>query len=358
MSGHKPPHLPKYRHYKPKNLAVVRFDGKDIYLGKYDSDESKEKYARLIAERFGRSHEGPPTRHSNESDLTIDELILRYWTEHVEVYHIKDGKPTDRQHHIRLAFRPLRRLYDSGLARDIGPKALQLVRDEMIRDGLERRGRINRSYVNDHIGITKRLFRWAVAQELIGPQVHQALEAVESIHKGRDPRVSESEKIRPAPRKHVQAILRFVSPQIRAMIQLQRLTAMRPDEVTIMRPADIDRSGDVWIFTPDGHKTEHLGIEKTVPLGFRAQTILRPWLDREPGYYLFSPREVVAARNNDRRSAATRRKRRQKRTARRQPRDHYDDESYCQAVVRACKKAGVPKWTPGQLRRNRSRGVG
>ena len=28
------PHLPKYRHYKPKDLAVVRIDGKDHYLGK------------------------------------------------------------------------------------------------------------------------------------------------------------------------------------------------------------------------------------------------------------------------------------------------------------------------------------
>ena len=33
-------------------------------------------------------------------------------------------------------------------------------------------------------------------------------------------------------------------------------------------------------------------------------------------------------------------------------RDHYDDETYCQAVERACCKAGVPKWTPGQLRHN------
>jgi hypothetical protein len=41
---------PKYRHYKPKDLAVVRIDGKDHYLGKYDSPESREKYHRLVAE--------------------------------------------------------------------------------------------------------------------------------------------------------------------------------------------------------------------------------------------------------------------------------------------------------------------
>jgi uncharacterized OB-fold protein len=35
---------PKYRHYKPKNLAVVRIDGKDHYLGDYDSPESWERW--------------------------------------------------------------------------------------------------------------------------------------------------------------------------------------------------------------------------------------------------------------------------------------------------------------------------
>ena len=43
--------LPKYRHYKPKNLAVVRIDGRDLYLGKYGSPTSWERYHRLLAER-------------------------------------------------------------------------------------------------------------------------------------------------------------------------------------------------------------------------------------------------------------------------------------------------------------------
>src|SRR3712207_7236156 len=35
------PHLPKYRHYKPKDLAVVRIHGKDHYLGKFGSEDRK-----------------------------------------------------------------------------------------------------------------------------------------------------------------------------------------------------------------------------------------------------------------------------------------------------------------------------
>ena len=47
-------HVPKYRHYKPKNLGVVRIDGRDHYLGKFGSPESYEKYHRLLAERYAR----------------------------------------------------------------------------------------------------------------------------------------------------------------------------------------------------------------------------------------------------------------------------------------------------------------
>ena len=42
--------LPKYRHHKAKNLAVVSIAGRDIYLGKYNSSASKQEYRRLVAE--------------------------------------------------------------------------------------------------------------------------------------------------------------------------------------------------------------------------------------------------------------------------------------------------------------------
>ena len=33
MSTPTPTRLPKYRHFKPKDLAIVRLDGQDHYLG-------------------------------------------------------------------------------------------------------------------------------------------------------------------------------------------------------------------------------------------------------------------------------------------------------------------------------------
>jgi len=343
---------PSYRLHKARNCAVVTIAGKNHYLGPYGSPKSREKYAQLIAEwaRPGSSVED--LSETEAAGLSINELVARYWSEYVQVYYTQDGKPTDRQYHIRIAFRVLCGLYGSIPAREFGPRKLKAVRDEMIRQRVEERGRVSRGYVNDHVGIIKRLFRWAVGEELIPVAVYQALKALESIRKGRDPRVTEAGRVLPAPDQAVQAVIGVVSPQLRTMIELQLLTGMRPDEVTIMRPRDIDRSGRVWQYRPESHKTEHLGFEKVVLLGPKAQVALSPWLDRDPDTYLFDPREVVRAKADESRRR-NKRKRTRRRTRRSRPiREHYDDESYCQAVTRACEKAGVARWTPGQLRHN------
>src|SRR5437764_1438954 len=77
------------------------------------------------------------------------------------------------------------------------------------------------------------------------------------------------------------------------MIELQRLTGMRPGEVTIMRTGDIDRTGHIWTFVPSGHKTEHHGHARTIYLGPRAQEVIKPWLRADPDAYLFQPREAM-----------------------------------------------------------------
>ncbi len=119
--------------------------------------------------------------------------------------------------------------------------------------------------------------------------VYQSLKAVVSLQKGRVSDVRESDPIKPVPEEHIPPVLRKCNRQVAAMIQLQLLTGMRPDEVTIMRPCDIDRTEEIWTYSPPTHKTEHHRITKTIILGPKAQEILQPWLDRDPTAYLFSP---------------------------------------------------------------------
>ena len=105
--------------------------------------------------------------------------------------------------------------------------------------------------------------------------VYQSLKAVAALRKGRTNEVLESRKIKPVPEEHIPPVLKELPPQVAAMVQVQRLAGMRPDEVTILRPGDIDRSGEVWSYRPFTHKTEHHEIDKVILLGPKAQEILQ-----------------------------------------------------------------------------------
>ena len=58
------------------------------------------------------------------------------------------------------------------------------------------------------------------------------------------------EEPRPVADADVEATLPFVNPHVRGMVRLQRLTGARSGEVCAMRPADVDRSGPVWVYHP------------------------------------------------------------------------------------------------------------
>ena len=139
------------------------------------------------------------------------------------------------------------------------------------------------------------------------------------------------------------------------MIELQRLTGMRPGEVVIMRTRDLDMGGDVWVYTPSRHKTEHHGKTREIFLGPKGQAVLRPWLKADQEAYLFSPAEAMQERR------AERRRRRktpvqpsQQDRARARPRKipgfRYTVASFRKAIQSACRKAGVTSWHPHQLR--------
>jgi integrase len=344
---------PAYRRHKARNLAVVTIAGKDHYLGPYGSPESHEQYARLIAQwnANGRQPINTQDTQTTTPPLTVSELILRYWT-FATAYYVKNGRPTGEADNIRLALRPLRKLYGSTPAHQFGPKALLLVRQAMIDDGLTRKS------INARVSRTKRLFRWASRQELVPGGVYHGLLAVEGLQHGRS-QARETRPVSTVPETHVRATLPFLTPQVRAMAQVQELAGMRPQDVRNLRTCDLDMTRDVWVYTPWTHKTEHHGHVRRVAIGPRAQDLLRPFLKPEmPAAFVFSPREAVlqfqaerAARRKTRRTPSELKRRRQGRPGRR-PREQYSKTAYETAVAKACQKARVPRWCPNQLRHN------
>jgi integrase len=363
--------IPKYRHYRPKNLAVVRINGCDHYMGRYNSPESQERYDRLIAEwladgRTDRPKPCPPEESNGQ--VTINETILAYWR-HAKTHYLKNGQPTRALEGIREALRPMRELYGGTAASEFGPKRLKVVRHHMVEKGL------SRAVINHRIGRVKRMFKWAVAEELIPPSVYHGLQAVSGLTFGRTA-ARETEPIHPVPDLYVAVALPFLSPHVAAMVKIQRLTGMRTSELVVMRPCDIDTSGDIWIYEPFDHKNRWRGHRKQIPLGPEAQRLLQPVLDRNPQAFLFSPQESERWRlehrppyqgrqrktplypSELRRRAKLKEARRQNRQPKRPKRERYDTNSYRGAInygLLQAKKAGfvIPHWHPHQLRHNR-----
>src|SRR5262245_60916298 len=119
--------IPTYRRHS-SGQARVTLNGKDILLGPYGSGISREAYNRTIAEWL---QNGKSAKNEPDAKLTINDMILRYWC-FVQSYYVKDGKPTGEQAPIRQALRFLRRLYGRTEAKDFGPLALKVVRQEMV----------------------------------------------------------------------------------------------------------------------------------------------------------------------------------------------------------------------------------
>jgi hypothetical protein len=130
------------------------------------------------------------------------------------------------------------------------------------------------------------------------------------------------------------------------MIQLQLLTGMRPGEVVVMRPADIDRSEEVWTYTPAQHKTLHHGHDRVVYLGHKAQELLQPYLLRPDHDYLFSPaeadkdrREALHADRTTPLSCGNTRGSNRQANPRKMPGARYTEQSYYRSIQYACAKA-------------------
>lgn len=332
----RPPQTPSYRLHRSSGLAVVTLDGRDHYLGPHGSPESHERYRTLV----GRWQLGAllPGSGPRTDDLMLNELFVRYW-KHVRQYYRKHDLPTEEQRMIRTALRPLLEYFGSMRVSEFGPLNLKAVRASLIARGHAR------TYVNQTVGRMKRMFRWAVENELAPPGTLHALNAVGGLRRGRS-EARETEPVRPADESLISAALPFMSPQVAAMVQVQMVTGMRPGEVVCMCPRDIDRSVDPWLYTPQSHKTEHHGRARRVYLGPRAQQLLSPYLLRPEDAPCFSPAEAesqrLKERHADRRvpmSCGNRPGSNRRRRPRCRPGVQYTVDSYRRAIERACLRA-------------------
>lgn len=202
-------------------------------------------------------------------------------------------------------------------------------------------------------------FRWGVENDLVSVGVLETLKAIRPLSLGRSD-AKESTPKGPVSDEHVEKTLPYLTPTVAAMVSLQRLTGARPGEICGLRPVDLDSTNEVWEFRPPLHKTSHKGKERVIPIGPKAQAVLIPFLDCSNECYCFSP--VESRRQSQERRHAKRKTppsvgnyvgKSRKENPKRQPTAKFTNASYRKAIVRACKLAGVPAWSPNQLRKTR-----
>ena len=329
--------LPKYCRKRCKgraDRAFVKIDGKQIMLGVYGSDESREKYAELVG-----ANQQKKTELEVSAMPTVAEVLVAYLTQARRYYAQSDGSPGREYEQICDVAKHVRKIASSLPATDFGPRKLKEVRQSLIDDGL------SRIFINKQIGRVVRVFKWASSEELVPVTVHMALATVEGLKRGRSD-AKETEPIPPVDDAIVDATVEHLPEIVVDMVRLQRLSGVRPGEVVRMRPCDLDRSGHVWSYKPPSHKTGYLGKSRTIALGPRAQEILLRYLARDPEMHCFRPCDSEQRRraraHADRKTSekygnrpGTNRVEQPKRSAG----EVYTVDSYRRAVHRACDKA-------------------
>lgn len=348
-----PAKLPKLCHFKPRNLACVWISPtRRLYLGPYGSPESHERYAEVIRQLLAGQEvtEAPPKDGPSRTvALTVADLAARY-LDHALGYYSKNGEPTGEFPIVELAINAALSQFGSLQAASFGPLCLEEVRERMIASGLAR------TTINGRTRRIVAMFKWGAAKELVAPTVHQALAMVGGLRAGRT-KAREAAPVRPVEDHVVEATIAELPEVVADMVRFQRLTGARPGEVCRLRPCDVDRSGEVWLYRPASHKTQHHGRERTVFIGPKAQTVLLRYLARDAESCCFRPCDSEAkrhaARHQDREtslSCGNRPVTNAKASPLWRAGVRYNKDSYGNAIRRASKRAGVEQWSPNRLR--------
>jgi integrase len=227
--------------------------------------------------------------------------------------------------------------------------------------------RFCRNTINKYTRRIVSIFTWGMEMKWVRPDTVFALKAVKFIPEGYAGTFDNDER-EEVPDDVVLRTLPFMSPTVRTMVQVQRMTGMRPSEVFNMRVGDIDRTQEngLWYYIPKSHKTKkHIG-KKRIPLGKPEQELIAPYLiGKEPESAVFSPRTAVMEHFSERR-ASRKTKVPPSQAAKSEARaatpsryaEFYTKYTYRRAIMHAIQKGNrhlpdgeqIPHWFPYQLR--------
>ena len=317
-----------------KGSARTTVNGKRVYLGAYDSPESIAAFDQIMADWEAAHAERRPTV---DVALTVSRLAVLF-LQHADKEYRRDGVPTGETANFRHALQSMNNLFHGVRVIDFGPKKLKQLQQQMVKDGFAQQT------INGRIRRVKQVFDWGVSEELVSVNVSQALRTVHGLRSGKTAARAPEPK-GPVSVDAVNAIKTLVTSPVWAMIQFMLLTGCRPSEAVSLKWSEIETTKAVWTYTPKHHKTSHKGKSRVIVIGPQGQQVLNGIREMSRSDFVFDPqvgfdeysREAFGDKAKTRKVGAC-----------------YTKHGLNTAVRNACDKAGIARWSPGQLRKTRA----
>jgi integrase len=253
---------------------------------------------------------------------------------------------------------------------DLGDVQQALLKHEYIHGNKKKR--YTRRGINDTVKWIRKIWRWGLGRQFVKPEQVQGLEEIQALRMG-DTNAPDNHKRSRVTKDELFKVVEVVNSVVGDMLKLIWYTGMRPYEVCEMRPYDIVcEDPECWLYipgrdrTPVGkHKTTRYERIKVIPLTAYPQKILAARIkDFNSKEYIFTPREAMREfcdkKSADRRtplSCGNRPGTNRKEHPMIKPGEMYTNSSLCRACKRGCKRAGVEKFVPYDLRRTMATGT-
>ena len=290
---------PTYAYHQSGRGRILWHGTSRLLPGEYNSPESLAAFAQMVAIVAATGHL-PDVR---VEQVTMNDLRNKFRKYAEQSYRTKEPRNYD------YALAAACKMFGNLAVSEFTPAHLKTVRQSMLN------AHLCRTTVNRRVRQIVFVFRWAVEEQIVKPEIWQALAAVRPIQRGRDNAI-DYEPIQPVSESDFLRVVEAVPPRYRPALWVQLLTGMRSGELLAMRPQDVQMGGRHWYYTPKEHKTAKEIGAKIIGIPEPAIVFLVEAMPKEFSFRWF-PWSVDVHRR---------------------------------AVQRVCEKLGITVWHPHQLR--------
>lgn len=349
--------------YRKRYSAVVRWKGKEKYLGPWDrgKDEPTAEAMKRLAELVA-GWKADPTGDATKP-VRADAMFLELWVGWRE-------SPEGRRRFEAAAGRAERHLF--GTAAEPGPYrhfAAADFRGEELR-AFQRRlceADMVRDTVMKAVRCVRECFAWGLVGRQVAYDQYRELELVPPPAPGQ---VKEAGKRKGVLWETVEPVLPYLSRPLADCVRLMWLTCARPSELLRTTVGEVKTGGQlhaasgivldldalgVWAVSRVEHKTDGAEYDRVIFFGPKSQRILRPLIDGQPpDAAVFRPsdgRAAWTAKMAARRKGGPGSHKKLKGVGgKRKPGVTYFRNTLQATVAKLCEAHDLPYWTPYQLR--------